>query len=203
MNIFSKILAIGAIGSMSLVSAPIASADIEPNLGDIMLVGFNFCPRGWAAADGQLLPISQNQALYSLYGTTYGGDGRTSFALPDMRSRAPIHVGHGPGLSSRNLGSHGGSETNVITTTELPSHTHRAGVQTRPEAANSTTPRKNSFAVSPDNRYYDGLSPQGKFMNSQSITMDPEGGGQAQNNMMPYQTINYCVALQGTFPSRN
>lgn len=200
---FSKVLAMGAAYALTLTNAPLALADSEPNIGDVMLVGFNFCPRGWAEADGQLLSINQNQALFSLYGTIYGGDGRTTFALPDLRSRAPVHMGTGPGLSTRNIGSKSGTETNILSTSQMPSHTHRAGIQTINDNANSTTPRRNSFAISPDDHYYDGLSPQGRFMNSQSIRVDPVGGGQPQNNMMPFQTINYCVALLGTYPSRN
>jgi len=195
-------LAAGALIAASLSIAPEARAG-EPFLGDVKMVGFSFCPRGFADANGQLLAISQNQALFSILGTTYGGDGRTTFALPDMRSRIPIHHGQGPGLTNRRLGDQTGAETNTLTSANMPSHTHRMGIQSVDLPANSPTPRKNSFAQSPDDKYYSGLSPQGKFMDNNTVVVDPAGSGQAQNNMMPSQTIRYCVATQGVFPSRN
>ena len=204
MRKFSAFLVSTALASTVALNAPDAAADAtDPIIGEIMLAGFNFCPRGWAAADGQLLAINTNQSLFSLYGTTYGGDGRVTFALPDLRGRAPIHVGQGPGLSNRSLGSIGGTQTETLTLSQLPSHTHRMGIQTSREAGNSTTPRQNAFGESPDNRYYNGLSPQGRFMNPATVTVDPAGNGLSNNNMMPYKTVNYCIALQGLYPSRD
>ncbi|NNE57679.1 MAG: phage tail protein [Hellea sp.] len=197
---FTLSISIALLGTAGISTLANAS---EPFIGEIQPVGFNFCPRGFAEANGQLLAISQYSALFSLYGTIYGGDGRTTFALPDLRSRVPIHMGTGPGLSSRPIGSRGGAETNTMTVGQMPSHTHRAGVQTRTETANSTTPRKNSFSVTADNSYFDGTDPSGRFMNSNTIAVDNAGGGQSQNNMQPYLTINYCVALVGLYPSRS
>jgi len=174
----------------------------EPFIGEIKAWGGNFCPRGFAAADGQLLPIAGNTALFSLYGTFYGGDGRTTFALPDLRSRAAIHAGQGAGLTPRALGQRLGTETETMTSATMPSHTHRAGMQTRTDAANATRPRRNSFAVTADNSYQTGAA-SGQFMNSNTIRVDGEGAGQSVDNRQPFVGMTYCVALVGIFPSRN
>lgn len=190
----------GAIfaGIALTVPATPAKAGPEPFLGEIMMVGYTFCPRSWAEANGQLLPISNNSALYSLYGTTFGGDGRTTFALPDLRGRVPMHLGQGPGLSNRTLGQQGGSETNTLTTNQLPSHSHSLNGATA--AANAVDPSGNVLANTGRSDTYTSSAPNAQ-MNSGSI--GATGGGQAVNNMQPFLTIRYCVALNGVYPSRN
>jgi microcystin-dependent protein len=174
----------------------------EPFLAEIRIVGFNFAPRGWAFCDGQILPINQNQSLYSLLGTTYGGDGRTSFALPDLRSRTPVHVGDG-----YQLGQKGGVETVTLTAAELAAHTHAVkGTSATADARRTGTASDRSFATTdhlgdpnPDLIY--GTASNLVTMHS-GITPNV-GGSQAHNNMQPYLTLSYCIALRGLFPSRN
>ena len=168
----------------------------EPFLGEIRMVGFNFAPRGWAYCDGQILPINQNQSLYSLLGTTYGGDGRTSFALPDLRSRTPIHKGNGHAL-----GQKGGAETVTLTAAEIPAHNHTL------EAQNAETtnkgPQDNMLCqvTAPANIYRAYEVADAVTMRSGSLSNT--GGGQGHNNMQPYLTLGFTIALQGLFPSRN
>lgn len=166
---------------------------MEPFLGQIIMFGGNFAPRGWAFCDGQLLPISQNQSLFALLGTTYGGDGRTTFALPDLRGRAPIHAGNGPGLSDRRLGSRGGSETNTLIESQLPSHTHAIGTK---EEGNTDDPSGAYVAGDGTNAFAD--SSDGNLLPTGAT-----GGNQSVNNMQPFLAVSYIIALQGTFPSRN
>lgn len=169
----------------------------EPFLAEIKIVGFNFPPRGWAFCDGQILPINQNQSLYSLLGTTYGGDGRTSFALPDLRGRAPMHVGQSSGGASHQLGQKGGQESVSLAESEMPQHTHSASGSS--SEGDVPVPAGNILAESPVAMYSDpsGLVPM------RDGTLANAGGGAAHNNMQPHQTLNYCIALQGLFPSRN
>lgn len=166
----------------------------EPFLAEVRMVGFNFAPRGWAFCDGQILPINQNQSLYSLLGTTYGGDGRTSFALPDLRGRVPIHVGRSNGADHR-LGSKSGEETHTLSGNEMPQHNH--SFQASSTAADSQTANGNVLA---SGQVYHAAT------NAQSMksgTIRNAGGNQAHNNMQPYLAVNFCIALQGLFPSRN
>lgn len=190
----------------SLSSAP-ASATTDPYLGEIMPVAFTFCPRGWANADGTLLAINSNQALFSLYGTTFGGDGRTTFALPEMRGRTPIGNGTGAGLTPRPLGSQGGAETTTLIAPQLPSHSHTANILTaHTQVADTKNPKGNAFARSGDLNYENTAPPSSDLadaMHSGTLVVFANGGGQAHNNMSPYLTIRYCVAMQGIFPSRN
>ncbi len=166
----------------------------EPFLAEIRMVGFNFAPRGWAFCDGQILPINQNQSLYSLLGTTYGGDGRTSFALPDIRSRTPIHKGDG-----HTLGQKGGAETVTLTAAEIAVHTHAAKASS--SDADSRTPASDILAKGAAIAYTDHDASSSTALRSDTITN--AGGGQAHDNMQPYTTLSYCIALQGLFPSRN
>lgn len=169
----------------------------EPFLAEVRMVGFNFAPRGWAFCDGQILPINQNQSLYSLLGTTYGGDGRTSFALPDLRGRTPIHVGRSNGGEEHGLGEKSGEETHTLTTAEMPQHSHTLrGTNDEPGDDN---PSNNVLSRSAQQIYapFDAPSSLG------SGTVMNTGGGQAHENMQPYLALNFCIALQGLFPSRN
>ena len=173
----------------------------EPFLGEIKMVGFSFNPRGWLNCDGQLLPVSQNSALFSLLGTIYGGDGRTSFGLPDLRGRVPIHVGEGPGLSNRTQGSHGGNETHTLATSEIPAHTHQAkcvstdGNQAGPVGAVWSDDLGVSSGV-----YNNAATPDA---NMSSACIDNSGGGQSHNNMQPFLTVRFIIATVGLFPSRS
>ncbi|MDX1449674.1 MAG: tail fiber protein [Acidimicrobiia bacterium] len=168
----------------------------EPFLAEIRMVGFNFAPRGWAFCDGQILPINQNQSLYSLLGTTYGGDGRTSFALPDLRGRVPIHVGRSNGGEAHTLGQRSGEETHTLSANEMPQHRHAA--QAANVNANSNDPTGHVLA-----RVLNGYASPGTTVSLRPGTVTNVGGGQAHNNMQPFLTVNFCIALQGLFPSRN
>jgi microcystin-dependent protein len=178
----------------------------EPFIGQITMFGGNFAPRGWALCDGQLLAINTNQALFSILGTTYGGDGRVTFALPDLRGRAPLHEGTGPGLTPRNLGSRGGAENVALGVNELPSHTHAMNdptLKATANPANTTDPTGAALAIAP--AYNDSELPATAMRDGSVEHPVPgaAGGGASHNNMQPYQVINFIIALQGIFPSRN
>src|SRR5215510_445515 len=162
----------------------------EPFLSEIRIMSFVFAPKGWALCDGQLLPINQNQALFSLLGTTYGGDGRVNFALPDLRTRVPIHVGSG-----HSLGQRGGEPAHTLSIAELPAHTHL--LQASADSASTNSPLDNvlasTTAVFHDPTSLTSLSPG-------SVT--PTGGSQAHLNMQPFLVLSFCIALQGIFPSQ-
>ena len=164
----------------------------EPFLGEIRLMSFVFPPKGWALCNGQLLPINQNQPLYALLGTTYGGDGRVNFALPDVRARVPIHVGSG-----FILGQRGGETAHTLITGEVPQHTHQA--QASSTAGNTNVPATNLLAGSAPNNLY-GTAAALEAMNNATITN--AGGSQPHQNEQPYLTISFCIALQGIFPSQ-
>ncbi len=164
----------------------------EPFLAEIKIVGFNFAPRGWAFCDGQILPINQNQSLYSLLGTTYGGDGRTSFALPDLRSRTPIHRDDG-----HPLGQKSGAETVTLTAAEIAAHTHT--VKASSLDGNNAVPTGRVLGAEPAFRTPEA----GSTTALRSGTVTNAGGGQAHDNMQPYLTLGFVIALQGLFPSRN
>ncbi len=207
-----KLLLSATLFISSLGVASPAFADAEPFVGDIMTVGFNFCPRGWAEANGSLLAISSNTALFSLYGTFYGGDGRTTFGLPDFRGRAPVHAGNGSGLTNRPIGQKSGTETVTLSTSQMPNHTHRAAIKTVAEPPNSPSPAGAAFPVYQGNGYVRGTDPNpypstpgnpARFMNPETMYVEPTGGGLAHNNMQPYLVMKTCVALTGVYPSRN
>lgn len=170
----------------------------DPFLGEIRLVPYNFAQRGWAFCQGQLLAISQNTALFSLFGTTYGGNGITTFGLPDLRGRVAIHVGQGPGLSPYDLGQVGGTETVTLSLTQLAPHNHQANCLN----ANGNQPQPNNAVWATDL----GQNPQYGTTKAAGLMapniFGPAGGNQAHNNIQPYQTLNYVVALQGIFPQR-
>jgi microcystin-dependent protein len=163
----------------------------EPFLGEIKIFAFNFPPRGWAQCDGQILPINQNQSLYSLLGTTYGGDGRTSFALPDLRGRTPFHVGNGFALGQR-----GGEESHALSEAELASHTHELLASS--ELADRIAPQAGVWANGGINVYADVPD-----VSMSSAMVTATGNAAAHENRQPYRTLNFCIALVGIFPPRN
>jgi microcystin-dependent protein len=169
----------------------------EPFVGEIRMFAGNFAPRNWAFCDGQLLAISQNDALFSLLGTFYGGDGRTTFGLPDLRGRVPMHYGQGPGLSNRRLGTEGGSEQETLTTNQLPSHTHPMMVSS--DVSNSPNPGSNVTARPTSLDLYLDETPATPLA-ADAIT--PVGGSRSHDNMMPYLAIHFIIALFGIYPSR-
>ncbi|HAK77510.1 MAG TPA: phage tail protein [Runella sp.] len=163
----------------------------EPFLSEIRIMSFVYAPKGWALCNGQLLPINQNQALFSLLGTTFGGDGRVNFGLPDLRGRTPIHVG-----SSHTLGERAGEQAHTLTISELPTHTH---------VANATSSSQNSFNGSNTSLFAE-VRPSTMYSGQANVGMNPAmvqsaGGSQAHLNMQPFLTLSFCVALQGIFPS--
>jgi microcystin-dependent protein len=164
----------------------------EPFLSEIRIFSFNFAPKGWALSNGQLLPINQNQALFSLLGTTFGGDGRVNFALPDLRGRTPIHVGSG-----HTLGERGGEQAHTLSIAELPEHTHVA--QASNNAATDTIPTA-SLVVSQGGEF-EIFRPPDALVAMKAGTITNVGGSQAHLNMQPFLTLNLCIALQGIFPS--
>ncbi|MEM6795288.1 MAG: tail fiber protein [Acidobacteriota bacterium] len=168
----------------------------EPFLAEVRIIAFNFAPRGWAFCDGQILPINQNQSLYSLLGTTYGGDGRTSFGLPDLRGRVPMHIGASNGTAHRE-GQKSGEETHTLSIAEMPNHQHSAAVTAA--VATSDEPVGELPARAAENIY--GAAAALRQMGSGTVAN--VGGGQAHNNMQPYLAINFAIALRGLFPSRN
>lgn len=199
---------------------------MDPFIAQIMMFGGNFAPRGWAFCDGQLLSIAQHTALFSLLGTTYGGDGRTTFGLPDLRGRVPVHPGHGPGLTPRHLGERSGAETNTLTTTQMPTHFHTinaggasgstANLKATEGAGNTASPASAKSVASQiviGRDTYNILSsndPTTKVVGAVTdisaggvpTQTDNAGGGQAINNMQPYTCVNFIIALEGIYPSR-
>ena len=173
----------------------------EPFIGEIRMVGFSFAPLYWANADGQMLSIAEHNALYSLYGTTYGGDGKTNFALPDLRGRVPIHVGHGTGLPDYRMGMAGGFPTVNLSTNEIPPHTHTATANAKAEDADQAPPTDHYWAqLARGATAY--ATDHDTTMASDAVKVDETGGGHAHQNMQPYLTIRFCVSLSGIYPSR-
>jgi microcystin-dependent protein len=174
----------------------------QPFVAEIRIFGFNFAPVGWALCNGQLLPLSQNTALFSLLGTTYGGDGKSNFALPNLQGNAPMQPGQGPGLAYyHDLGETGGSTGVALLQSEIPSHSHSLTAFTGRGANDKTPGPALTLGESQGNFVYDaGTSPPTNAMSPSMIL--PVGGGQPHNNVMPYQAFNFCIALQGIFPPR-
>jgi microcystin-dependent protein len=172
----------------------------DPFVAEIRIFPFNFAPKGWAFCDGQLMPLSQNTALFSLLGTTYGGNGKSNFALPDLQGSAPMHPGQGPGLSLHDLGETGGSETVSLLESEIPSHNH--GVTASNTQADSPIPDQNypaRISIGAGYRAASGAS----LVPLNDNAAAPAGGDLPHNNMMPYLTLSFCIALQGVFPPRS
>lgn len=170
----------------------------EPFIGQIVMFAGNFAPRGWAFCNGQLLAIAQNTALFSILGTTYGGNGQTTFALPDLRGRVPVHPGQGPGLSNYSLGQSGGAESVTLNAAQLPPHNHSVACSS--DDATSGDPNAN-FPSAFTQKIYANAATPGRFMNGGVIS--PVGGGQPHTNIQPYLCVNFIIALEGIFPSRN
>ncbi|BDA86457.1 tail Collar domain-containing protein [Aureimonas sp. SA4125] len=166
----------------------------EPFLSEIRLMSFAFAPKGWALCNGQLLPINQNQALFSLLGTTFGGDGRVNFALPDYRGRVPMHVGSG-----HTLGERGGEQAHTLSTSELPTHTHV--LQATSGTATAAIPSSALMLATSAN--YEAYRPASALVSLQPSTVANVGGSQAHLNMQPFLSLSFCIALQGIFPSPN
>lgn len=167
-----------------------------PFLAEIRIMSFGFAPRGWALCNGQLLPINQNQALFSLLGTTYGGDGRTNFGLPNMQTRVPIHNGNG-----FTQGQAGGENFHTLTTSEMPTHIHLATASNDSNVNNSTSAPNNFYASTADNSQLFSTASANQLMNAGVITNT--GGNQAHENRQPFLALSFCIALQGIFPSPN
>lgn len=184
---------------------------MEPFIGQIIMFGGNFAPRGWAFCEGQLLAVSQNTALFSILGTTYGGDGRTTFALPDLRGRTPIGPGTGPGLSTHRLGQRGGSQTNTLTLLNLPSHSHSAAGTVKAYFAppigggetNNPTGANFSGPAGGTNVYSGSEANANMATNNVSVTVGATGGGQSFSIMQPFECVYFIIALMGIYPSRN
>jgi microcystin-dependent protein len=174
---------------------------MDPFVAEIRIFPFDFAPKGWAFCDGQILPLSQNTALFSLLGTTYGGDGKSNFALPDLQGNAPMHPGQGPGLSLHDLGETGGSDTVSLLEAEIPSHSHT--MVSLPAPGNRTAPAGNALArVSGTTGPYLAASPAPALVAMSDSAVAPAGGDQPHNNLQPYLTLNFCIALQGVYPPR-
>jgi microcystin-dependent protein len=171
----------------------------EPFIGQITLFAGNFAPRGWAFCNGQLLSIQQNTALFSLLGTTYGGNGQTTFALPDLRGRAPISAGQAPGLSNYVLGQSGGTETTTLTINQIPAHVHTTVAVSSPDPGTTTNPANAVLANSGEVPIYGTSNPQ----QLAGPTTGLSGSNQPFSNLSPYLTLNYIIALQGIYPPRD
>ena len=174
----------------------------DPFIGEIVMFGGNFAPRNWAFCDGQLLPIAQNSALFSILGTTYGGDGRVTFALPDMRGRVSIHPGSGPGLSNYILGQKAGTETETLTVAQMPGHQHTFKPPCSTSDGTAESPANNVLAT------HEAIAGDSPYIGTSNAVM--QGGdtgvtglGQSHNNLQPFLCVNYLIALVGIFPSRN
>ncbi|MEL6859546.1 MAG: tail fiber protein [Pseudomonadota bacterium] len=180
--------------------APTAHAAPDAFLGEIFMMGSNFCPRGSLPANGQILPIAENPALFSLLGTTYGGDGRVSFALPDLRGRTPVHAGTGPGLNDIKLGQRGGAEAQTLSQANMPRHTHP--VQTSQLPATSDDPSRATFGVTEGETTFSDGAEAGMSQMGRN-TIGETGSNQAFSIRDPFTAVTFCIATEGVFPSRS
>jgi microcystin-dependent protein len=171
----------------------------DPFLAEIRIFPFNFAPKGWAFCDGQILPLSQNTALFSLLGTTYGGDGKSNFALPNLQGSVPMHSGQGPGLSLYDLGEIGGSDTVTLLTSEIANHSHALQASNQP--GEDPSPANEALARSVGASLYQSNTTTNLVALDQAAAA-PAGGSLPHNNLQPYLTLNFCIALQGVFPPR-
>ena len=175
----------------------------NPFVAEVRIFPFNFAPKGWAFCNGQILPLSQNTALFSLLGTTYGGDGKSNFALPNLQGNAPMHPGQGPGLSLHDLGETGGSDTVSLLESEMPAHPHSINCLDGARVGGQSGLPTNAILVktggTPASAYTTGAT-QNLTMSGNMVS--PAGGNQPHNNLMPYLTLNFCIALQGVYPPR-
>lgn len=197
---------VAALAVIALLAAPfLIASDAEasnPYIAQITMFGSNFAPSGWALCNGQILSIAQNTALFSLLGTTFGGDGEVTFQLPDLRGRVAIHPGSGPGLSNYSLGQRGGSERVTLSVSEIPSHGHVTVLKAADSNGNQTGPEGHVLANDPrEDQYSDGAP--NVDMSASAISSGNTGGGQSHENRPPYLCINYIIALVGIFPSQS
>ena len=208
-----------AMTTATLLPLSAVACGLEPFIGEICAFGFDFCPRNYAETNGQLIPIQQNTALFSLLGTQYGGDGTTTFGLPDLRGRSAVGTGQGPGLSNIVIGQKAGTEQVTLNVNQMPSHTHTAtttitvntAINAVSGAGNSTNPSGNAWATSSSrDNVYSNAAPNATMASgavattaSGNTTINPAGGNQPFSNRSPYLGIKYCIALTGIFPSRN
>jgi microcystin-dependent protein len=197
-KVANALAAASILAASAMASSP-ASAGFEPFIGEMMLTPYNFCPRGFAFANGQILSIAQNTALFSLLGTTFGGNGQTTFALPNLQGRAPIHNGQGPGLSNYALGQVGGTESTTLTTNQMPAHNHRVQASNALGTFGGPQDRYLGASQTDGNKiYYEGTP--NRQMAADMLTS--AGGSQPFSILNPYLAMNWCIALEGIFPSR-
>ncbi|HUJ33194.1 MAG TPA: tail fiber protein [Candidatus Acidoferrum sp.] len=189
---------LSAVVAFLVISPGAYAQSTEPFLGQILIVSFSFAPKGWALCNGQILAINQNQALFAVLGTTYGGDGIRTFALPDLRGRVPIHVGQGPGLGSYVLGTIGGEESVTLTVDQIPAHTHH--VMGQSSLGTLASPVNNVWATQSRLNVYSSAVPDTPMA---AGSIGATGGSQPHDNHSPYLVLNYIIALQGFFPSQN
>lgn len=201
MNIRKTLLPLAALTTGLALPAP-AQAGFEPFIGQLMLTGANFCPLGYEPASGQIISIAENTALFSLIGTTYGGDGQTTFALPNLNGRSVISQGTGPGLPNYVMGQTTGSTGFTLTTSNLPAHTHVGTLKAVPTAGNTVTPTGNSLALAPAGTNIYSTSTPSNNMNAGDVVLQATGGGQAISHQSPALVLRYCIATEGIFPSR-
>lgn len=173
----------------------------EPFIAEIRMFGFNYAPRGWAQCNGQIMQIAQNSALFSLIGTTYGGNGTTTFGLPNLQGRAALHWGQGPGLSSRSIGQTGGTANVTLSQAQIPQHTH--AVNASANNADQASPTNNAWATGVVGRGNVNLYSSTTDSTMNPAALSPAGGNQPHDNMPPYLVMNFCMAIQGIYPSRN
>jgi len=177
---------------------------MNPFIGQVIMFAGNFAPRGWAYCQGQTLPIAQNTALFSILGTTYGGDGRTTFMLPDLQGREPMQQGNGPGLNHVSLGEKGGQEKVSLNSTNIPNHNHTATLFGENTVADQQNPKDNMLGATPNDLIYAPIAAgNNKNMGTGSITVANAGSGTPHQNMQPFTVMNYIIALVGVYPSRS